>query len=151
MLLIPLGIIALTLLSGCNFILSPGASGNAGSLTLNFGGSGGNSPSALAITSGKDLPADMLDALNYQVALTGPGGETLNHALAAGESLTVSLALGEWRIDVSAYYQGGTLIEEGTLIGTGSTTVTIKPGANSARINMNMAGPLYEVIIPELT
>ncbi|MDR1893439.1 MAG: hypothetical protein LBQ61_01945 [Spirochaetales bacterium] len=148
-----MGIITLTLLAGCNFILGPGGTerGSTGTLTLNFGGSGGGSPSALAINHGGELLPEMLNALLYEVTLTGPGGETLNHALAAGENKTVSLALGEWRVDVWAYYQGGTLIKEGALIGTGSTTVPIKPGANTARINMNMKGPLYEIIIPPMT
>ncbi|MDR1893139.1 MAG: right-handed parallel beta-helix repeat-containing protein [Spirochaetales bacterium] len=151
--LIVLGILSLTLFSGCHFFLNPGASGrgNAGTLTLNFGGPGGNSPSALAIASGGDLPADLLAALRYEVVFTGPDGEALAHSVASGETLSLTLALGDWRIDVSAYYQEGDLLEEGTLVGTGSTTVPIEPGPNSARLVMRMAGPLYGITIPSLT
>jgi hypothetical protein len=130
----------------CDFLMGPDGDAKSGNLSIAFGGAGN---SGRAISSGADLPAEVLDALVYQVILTGPGGETLKPGLTAEENLTLSLALGEWRIDVSAYYQGGTLMEKGALTGLGSTTVTIKPGANSARIIMNMAGPLYKITISD--
>jgi hypothetical protein len=127
----------LAVLGSCNFILGPDepGDGGTGNLVINIGGATGR-----AITSGADLPGDILDILRYELTLTGPGGSTLSRTLSGGENLSLTMAVGEWRIDAQAYQDTG-------LAGTGSVTLTVGPGANSVRVPMNMSGPCYEITV----
>jgi predicted outer membrane repeat protein len=56
------------------------------------------------------------------------------------ENVSLTMAVGEWRIDVKAYQDTG-------LAGTGSVTLAVGPGSNSVRVPMNMSGPCYEITV----
>jgi hypothetical protein len=84
------------------------------------------------------LPDDVLAALRYELVLTGPRGELLERTVTGGESFSLAVSLGEWRIDAKAY-------QDTALAGTGSVTLAVGPGSNSAQVPMNMTGPCYEI------
>jgi formylglycine-generating enzyme required for sulfatase activity len=76
--------------------------------------------------------------MRYEVALTGPGGQTRNVSLSPGQTFNEQVALGEWRIYAEAYDPGN------VLAGTGSTLVIVGPGRNEARVKMRVV----EVVPP---
>jgi hypothetical protein len=86
------------------------------------------------------LPDDVLAALRYELILSGPEGEALERTVTGGESLNVAASLGEWRIDAKAY-------QDTVLAGTGSVTLRVRTGTNSAQVPMNMTGPCYEITV----
>jgi hypothetical protein len=113
--------------------------GDHGLLTLSFDDAAGR-----AITSGKDLPADVLASFRYEVIFSGPEGETLNHSVSAEGSLSLTLALGNWRIDAAAY-QGQ------ILTGTGSLAFTLAAGENRVRVPMRLQGGYFDIGISATT
>jgi hypothetical protein len=125
-------VVVLTVLNACNFLMGPDTPGKDGNVTLSI--EGGNS-SARAITSGADLPGDVLDAMRYELVLTGPDGETRTETITGGQSLRLSLPLGDWRVDARAYQA-----DSPNLAGTGSTSFTVRPGTNSVTLPMQMQG-----------
>jgi hypothetical protein len=136
----------LALAGSCDLVLGPdeavgggvgssGGSGN-GNLVISVGKSG----AGRAISSGADLPDDVLAALRYELVLTGPRGELLERTVTGGESFSLAVSLGEGRIDATAY-------QDRALAGTGSVTLAVGPGSNSAQVPMNMTGPCYEITI----
>jgi hypothetical protein len=134
------GILAacLVLAAGCDF--QPELrDGGHGVLTLSFDDAAGR-----AITSGRDLPADVLASFRYEVTFSGPEGETLNHSVSAGGSLSLTLALGDWRIDAAAY-QGQ------ILTGTGSLAFTLAAGENRVRVPMRLQGGYFEIGFSAMT
>jgi hypothetical protein len=82
----------------------------------------------------------VLAALRYELVLTGPRGELLERTVTGGESFSLAVNLGEWRIDTKAY-------QDTVLAGTGSVTLAVGPGRNSAQVPMNMSGKCYEITI----
>jgi hypothetical protein len=82
----------------------------------------------------------VLAALRYELVLTGPRGELLERTVTGGESFSLAVNLGEWRIDTKAY-------QDTALAGTGSVTLAVGPGSNSAQVPMNMSGKCYEIIL----
>jgi parallel beta-helix repeat protein len=120
----------------CDFLAGPDEPVSGGNLVISFGESG------RSIGPGEKLPGDVLAALRYELTLTGPDGETLSRTVSGGETLSLTVSLGQWRIAAKAYQQN-------ILAGTGSQTFTVAPGSNSVRVPMNMAGPCYEITIPE--
>ncbi|MDR2133890.1 MAG: hypothetical protein LBP27_02190, partial [Treponema sp.] len=137
-----LSVIAAVLLSGlggCDFLMGPDspAGNGGGNLTISFGAGGAGNERA--ISSGADLPADVLAALRYELVLTGPGGEALEKTVSGGESLSLTAALGEWRIEAKAYRQGA-------LAGTGSLSFTVAQGINSVRVPMMINGGYFDII-----
>jgi hypothetical protein len=136
--------VVLVLVGGCDFILGPdepAGSGAQGNLTINMG-----TGADRAISSPAGLPGDVLDAIQYELTMTGPEGETLTRTLSTGETLSLTVAVGGWRIDARAYQQPE------VLAGTGSVSFTVEPGSNSARIPVNMSGDCYVITVdPALT
>jgi formylglycine-generating enzyme required for sulfatase activity len=111
------GIAAALLLCGCEFLLGPDEAVGGGNLTIDFGEGGGRAAA----------PADLE---RYDVVLTGPRDRKMTVSLASEETFYERVALGEWHIEAKAYNAGN------VLIGTGSTTVTVKVGRNEARVLM---------------
>jgi parallel beta-helix repeat protein len=111
--------------AACDLLIAPSEAAGQGSLTIGFG-TGGGTDRALD-------PADQA-ALRYELALTGPGDEQIKVSLSPGQTFHRLVALGEWRIYAEAFSPGG------TLAGTGSTTVSIRPGNNPVRIPMRESG-----------
>jgi hypothetical protein len=111
--------------------------GNEGNLTISLGTAGGGR----AVTSGRDLPSDVLAAMRYDLALTGPGGEVLERSVSGGQTLSLMVAAGDWRIDAAAYQ------DEGALAGTGSLSFTVGPRGASVMVPMNMNGPCYVITL----
>jgi hypothetical protein len=68
--------------------------------------------------------------MRYDLVLTGPGNQKIEISVSAGEDYTQPVSLGEWRVEAEAYNP------ENVLIGTGSTTVTVKAGKNMERVPM---------------
>ncbi|MDR0451024.1 MAG: right-handed parallel beta-helix repeat-containing protein, partial [Treponema sp.] len=66
---------------------------------------------------------EIVARLSYQLEFSGPGGETLSRTAEPGAgSLTLSLSPGDWTIGAAAH------LPDGTLYGTGGTSVTVSPG-----------------------
>jgi hypothetical protein len=138
---------ALLVLWGCPLALDPGkpaapqdtGGGVAaqGNLTISVGSSG---DPGRVISSGAALPQDVLAALRYELTLTGPRGDPLVRTLSLGDSLSLTVDVGEWRIDARAY-------QDTVLAGTGSATFPVGPGTNSVRVPMNMEGTCYEITL----
>ncbi|MDR1972627.1 MAG: hypothetical protein LBQ46_11985 [Treponema sp.] len=128
-------------LAGCTFLMGPdepvGENTGTGTLTVSFGEAGGDR----AVSSGKDLPAEVLAGLRYEVSFNGPGGVVVNRTVSGSETVSLSLTGGSWRIDASAYYGEA-------LAGTGSLNFELRTGNTSVRVPMYMSGPLYEITIP---
>jgi hypothetical protein len=128
------------LLAGCTFLMGPdepvGENAGTGTLTVSFGEAGGDR----AISSGKDLPAEILAALRYEVRFTGPGNNVINRTVSGGGTISLTLIQGLWRIDASAYYGED-------LMGTGSLSFNLIYENTSVRVPMYMSGPLYEITI----
>ncbi|MDR1058009.1 MAG: hypothetical protein LBL43_00525, partial [Treponema sp.] len=83
----------------CDFLMGPDKPVNGeGNLVISLGGG-----AARALTSGADLPGSVLAALRYELTLTGPGGEVLERTVTGGETLNLTVPLGEWRITAKAY------------------------------------------------
>ncbi|MDR1970656.1 MAG: right-handed parallel beta-helix repeat-containing protein [Treponema sp.] len=125
-------------LAGCTFLMGPDepVGENTGTLTVSFGEAGGDR----VISSGKDLPAEVLAALRYEVSFTGPGNNVINRTVSGGGTVSLTLIQGLWRIDASAYYGEA-------LAGTGSLSFDLIYENTSVRIPMYMSGPLYEITI----
>ncbi|MDR1174546.1 MAG: hypothetical protein LBK83_03620, partial [Treponema sp.] len=121
------GIAAALLIGGCEFILGPDEAVGGGNLAIAFGENGGRGAA----------PAD-LD--RYGMVLTGPKEQKITVSLAPEETFHQQVALGEWHIDAKAYNA------EDVLIGTGSTTVTVKPGKNEARVLMRAVPPEFVAV-----
>jgi hypothetical protein len=124
-------------LGGCDFLMGPDepAGNTGGNLVISFGQGGGR-----AITSGADLPGEVLDSMSYELTLTGPGGEVLTRTVASGENLRLSVALGVWRIDARAYNGDG-------LAGTKSVSITVVPGVNTLSVPMTINGGYFSVAV----
>jgi uncharacterized protein YjdB len=121
---------AAVLLLGCDIFLGPPAPVGKGSLVIGFGE--GEARSALS--------DEVLAALRYELALSGPGGERISASLSAGETFNRQVALGEWRIEADAFSP------ENIRIGAGTATVTVRAGANQARIPMRMVSATDTVV-----
>ncbi|MDR2376983.1 MAG: hypothetical protein LBD96_11170 [Treponema sp.] len=141
---VPVLLLVMAGLGSCDFILGPDepAGGVGGNLVISFEvidsrGAG------RAITSGADLPKDVLDALRYELILTGPDGEVLGATVKADEPYKLTAAVGQWRVDVEAY-------QESVLGGRGSVVFMVTPGTNSVQVPMRMNGTCYEVSIPAI-
>jgi hypothetical protein len=129
----------LSVLGGCEFIMgreSPAE--NGGNLSVSFG----TVPEErAAITAGADLPKEVLDSLRYELILTGPGGEPFPRTVPVGaETLKLTVAIGEWRIDARAYKKDG-------FAGSGSRTFTVVPGSNSIRVPMKINGGYFDITL----
>jgi formylglycine-generating enzyme required for sulfatase activity len=111
------GIAVALLTGGCDFLLGPDEAVGGGNLAIAFGENGGRGAA----------PADLE---RYDVVLTGPKEQKITVSLAPEETFYQQVALGEWHLDAKAYKAGN------VLIGTGSITVTVKPGRNEVRIPM---------------
>jgi hypothetical protein len=134
-------------LGGCDFIMGPdepAGSGAQGTLTISVGAAG---DTGRAISSGAGLPGDVLSAMEYDITLTGPDGGTLTRTgVSTGDILSLTVAVGSWRIDANAYQ------DTGVLAGTGSATITVEPGPNSIRVPMYITGDCYEITVdPAIT
>jgi hypothetical protein len=131
-------------LGSCKLIVGPSEpagnslGGAGGTLTISFGE--GRSDNNRAITSGADLPGDVLAGMRYDLILTGPNNETIERTVSGGETLSLTVTAGQWRIDSQGYYLDA-------LAGTGSVNVTVLAGENPVRIPMMMSGPCYEVTV----
>jgi hypothetical protein len=132
-----LGFLCLAL-GGCGFILGPDEPVDraTGNLIINVGTAGNP---GRAISSGVDLPGDVLDALRYEFTLAGPEGKTLEEETTAGRILSRTVAIGDWRVDIRAYQDAD------ILAGTGSASFTVEAGINSIRVPMDMEGVCYEI------
>jgi formylglycine-generating enzyme required for sulfatase activity len=120
----------------CDFILGPDEPVNGeGSLVISLGASDGAGKS---ITSGAALPGSVLAALRYEVTLNGPGGEVLERTVTGGETLNLTVPLGEWRITAKAYKEDG-------LAGTGNFSLTVVPGHNIAEVPMYINGGYFDI------
>ena len=117
-------------LGACDFLMGPDNTGGNGgeNLSISFG-TAGTSGNERAISSGAELPAEVLASLRYELSLTGPGDEVLKRTVSGGETLKLTAALGEWRIDAEAYQEDG-------LAGTGSHAFTVAPGLNTVLVPM---------------
>jgi hypothetical protein len=140
--------VALVLVGGCDFIMGPdepAGSGAQGTLTISVGAAG---DTGRAISSGAGLPGDVLSAMEYDLTLTGPSGETLTRTgVSTGDTLSLAVTVGAWRIDANAYQETG-----GVLAGTGSVTVTVEPGPNNVRVPMYINGECYTITVdPAIT
>jgi hypothetical protein len=124
---------------GCNFVMGPDkpAGGGKGNLAISLGGGDAGNR---AITSGAGLPAELLATLRYELVLSGPDGETLSRTVTGGETLRMTAALGDWRIDAMAFKEDG-------LAGTGSVTFTVTPGLNSVRVPMILNEGYFDIEI----
>jgi formylglycine-generating enzyme required for sulfatase activity len=118
------GIAAALLTGGCEFILGPNEPVGGGNLAIAFGESG-------------DRAAAPADLERYDVVLTGPKEQKITVSFAPEETVYQEVALGEWHLDAKAYKAGN------VLIGTGSITVTVKPGRNEVRIPMRVVPPEF--------
>jgi hypothetical protein len=116
------------------------AGGDGGNLSVSLGGEA--SAGSRAITSGPDLPADVLAAMRYDMVLTGPGGVVRRGSVSGAEILRMTVAVGTWRIDARAYQGDGA-----DPAGTGSITFQVKPGGNTVMVPMYMSGPCYEITV----
>ncbi|MDR1972328.1 MAG: hypothetical protein LBQ46_10465, partial [Treponema sp.] len=129
-------------LAGCTFLMGPDepVGENTGTLTVSFGEAAGDR----AISSGKDLPSEILAALRYEVSFTGPGNTVIHRTVSGGGTVNLALIQGLWRIDALAYYGED-------LLGTGSLSFDLIHENTLVRVPMYMSGPLYEIIIPPTT
>ncbi|MDR1625107.1 MAG: hypothetical protein LBT33_01085, partial [Spirochaetia bacterium] len=132
-------LVAALALGACGFVMGPEepAGGGEGNLSVSLGREGAP-PAGKAITSGADLPPDVLAALRYELVLSGPGGEVLEKTVIGGQGLSLTAALGQWRIDARAFQQD-------VLAGTGSLAFAVGPGRNSVLVPMYMSGPCYTI------
>ncbi|MDR1175959.1 MAG: InlB B-repeat-containing protein, partial [Treponema sp.] len=118
------GIAAALLIGGCDFLLGPNEPVGGGNLAIAFGENGNRAAA----------PADLE---RYDVVLTGPKEQKITLSLGPEQRFYQEVALGEWHLDAKAYNAGN------VLIGTGSITVTVKPGRNEVRI------PMRRVPVPD--
>ncbi|MDR1252456.1 MAG: InlB B-repeat-containing protein, partial [Treponema sp.] len=131
-------------LGGCSSPLDAGANGGGGNVTLTFGKSDGRT-----ITSGVDLPADVLASMRFEAKLSGPNREALTLNAKWGETTKLKLRQGKWRIDAKAYQA-----DSPNLAGTGSISFDIKDRNNKIIVPMAMrdtaGAPLscYEIHVP---
>ena len=128
--------VVLAVFGGCDFFTGPDTpppENGEGNLVISVG----DNP-ALAITSGADLPSDVLASLRYELTLTGPNGEAFAHTVTAGGTLSLTVSLGQWRIDAEAY-------QRDNLAGTGSVVFTVVPGTNSIRVPMMINGGYFDI------
>ncbi|MDR2746864.1 MAG: hypothetical protein LBB77_05390, partial [Treponema sp.] len=129
----------------CNLVVGPdkpaGSGGGEGNLVISVrDGSGGR-----AITSGADLPAEVLAGMEYKIRLTGPNGEAIEKTITGEGTLSLTVMSGQWRIDAEGHYLG-------VLAGTGSVGCTVVPGSNPVRVPMMMSGPCYVITVdPSIT
>jgi formylglycine-generating enzyme required for sulfatase activity len=120
--------------SSCIFLMGPDEPEDSeGSLVISLGAG-----AERAISSGADLPGDVLATLRYELTLTGPGGEVLNRSVTGGEALNLTVSLGEWRIAARAYKENG-------LAGTGALSFTVVPGHNAVKVPMNINGGYFDI------
>jgi formylglycine-generating enzyme required for sulfatase activity len=80
----------------------------------------------------------VLAALRYEVTLNGPGGEVLERTVTGGETLNLTVPLGEWRITAKAYKEDG-------LAGTGNLSLTVVPGHNPVEVPMYINGGYFDI------
>ena len=130
-----------SVLEGCDFLIGPDepAGSGDGNLVISFERDG-KRPAGRAITSGADLPDEVLDALRYELTLTGPAGEVLTGTVANGENVRLTVALGAWRIDVRAYKEDG-------LAGMRSVSLIVGPGVNSVSVPMEINGGYFDIAV----
>jgi uncharacterized repeat protein (TIGR02543 family) len=119
----------------CDLLTEPGGPEGGGNLVISLGAGAGR-----AVTSGTDLPGDVLAALRYEVTLTGPGGEVLEREVTGGGTLNLTVTPGEWRIDAKAYKEDG-------LAGTGSLLFTVAPGHNAVEVPMHINGGYFDIAV----
>ncbi|MDR1252518.1 MAG: hypothetical protein LBK62_10165, partial [Treponema sp.] len=132
-------------LGGCSSPLGGEISeSGGGNVTLTFGKSDGRT-----ITSGVDLPADVLASMRFESKLSGPNGEALSLNAKWGETAQLKLRQGKWRIDAKAYQA-----DSPNLAGTGSLSFEIQARNNKVIVPMAMrdtaGAPLscYEIHVP---
>jgi hypothetical protein len=126
-----------SVLGGCDFLTGPDepVGSGGGNLVISFGKGAGR-----AITSGANLPEDVLEALRYELTLTGPGDEVIAKTVYSGENIKLTVALGVWRIDVRAYKEDG-------LAGTQSVSLTVVPGVNAVSVPMKINGGYFNIAV----
>jgi hypothetical protein len=133
-------LLAVGALGGCNFLMGPdspaGNSNGGGNLSVSLG----TADNQRALTAGTDLPAHVLDALRYELVLTGPSGEVVARTASRGDNLVLAVALGEWRIDAEAYLQDG-------LAGSGTRTFTVAAGDNSVVVPMTINQGYFDIAV----
>jgi hypothetical protein len=134
--------VTLAFTGGCSFIMGPDepAGDGGGNLSISLGGDA--SAGSRAITSGPDLPEDVLAAMRYDLVLTGPGGRVHRESISGAEILRMTVAVGTWRIDARAYQGDGA-----DPAGTGSISFRVGPGINTVMVPMYMSGPCYEITV----
>ncbi|MDR1251185.1 MAG: leucine-rich repeat domain-containing protein [Treponema sp.] len=140
-----IALLSVLFLGGCSNPLGGEISeSGGGNVTLTFGKSDGR-----AITSGVDLPADVLASMRFESKLTGPNREALTLNAKWGETAKLKLRQGKWRIDAKAYQA-----DSPNLAGTGSISFEIQAKNNKIIVPMAMrdtaGAPLscYEIHVP---
>jgi hypothetical protein len=128
-------------LGGCGFLIGPDSpvANGGGNLSISLGAAG-NSGAQRTVVSGADLSAQVLAALRYELTLTGPGGEVVTRTVRSGENLSLTVVLGNWRIDAAAYLQDG-------LAGTGTQSFTVVQGDNSVLVPMTINRGYFDIVI----
>jgi hypothetical protein len=119
-------------LTGCAFLMGPDNGG--GNLRISFGGGPGR-----AITSVENIPQEVFEALNYRVALTGPG-EVPEQSVRHGGLLELTLPLGMWQLEVRAYKDGG-------LAGTSNQSIRVAPGLTVIDVPMELNQGYFSISI----
>jgi hypothetical protein len=122
-------------LGGCEFLIGPNEPVGSGNLVISLGGN-----SSRAITSGAELPEDVLNALYYEFTLAGPGGETLTRTVTGEATINLTVALGLWQIEARAYKDGG-------LAGTKSIEIKVGPGINTIDLPMEINGGYFNITV----
>jgi hypothetical protein len=100
-------------------------------------GSGGDGNVRIILGGGaRALSPEIAAALSYKLEFSGPGGETFIREAGPGTgSVTLSLALGEWRVSAEAR------LEDGALYGTGGAVIVVEAGkTNDVAIDMRRSG-----------
>jgi hypothetical protein len=121
----------------CDFVLGPDKPvKGGGNLVISLGAG-----EARAVTSGADLPDDVLASLRYEVTLTGPGGDVLERTVTGGETLNLTVSPGEWRITAKAYKEDG-------LAGTGSLLFTEYRGTIPCGCRWRLTGDTLTLPLP---
>jgi hypothetical protein len=122
------------LLGGCDVVLGPQPT--TGNLVISLGE--GNASRAV-------VPSDEVKAtLRYELRLSGPETRMISDTLFAGETFNEQVTLGNWEIYVEAY------TPDDRLIGVGSAAVTVKPGANRARVQMELVSTVDSLVLDSL-
>jgi hypothetical protein len=128
------------LVFSCDFFGNlPG--GESGLTVILPGASGGRSGLSRSV-----LSDGAIGSLVYKVTFTGPGGEVIERT-AEGGSISLVLEAGAWVIKALAYKPGNI---GGTVVGTGTVTVTVVPGRNQSVSIPMYVDPAYEAGLTDI-